>query len=158
MKPSSQKAEISFANGSLSKTFQTEAINFSRIKPSLLKTNMKMQTLVQEEPHIKELQKYLPSGGRLSMCGKQINEHSLITGRTEAYVNSICGNIDDRFPQDTTDVLSAFDVFNVESLPGDPSSQIFRMYGNSEMNMLADHYYKKTTKKKKLCQLRMERF
>ena len=62
--------------------------------------------------------------------------------RTEAYVNSICGNIDDRFPVASTDVLGAFDVFNVENMPGDSTSNEFKVYGRSEIRLIGQHYFK----------------
>ena len=53
----------------LSKTFQTGAINFARIKPNLLKTKSKHQSLKDQEPHTKHLQEDLMPGGRLELCG-----------------------------------------------------------------------------------------
>ena len=136
----------------LSKTFQTGAINYSKIKPNIAKTKSKLQKLKEEDaPHVKELEQDLRAGGRFSSLGMTFNENArnLMIGRTEAYVNSLCGNIDDRFPEDATDVLSAFDVFNVEKIPGDTSTQIFKVYGQAEMKVLGRHYHKDSPEKSK---------
>ena len=128
----------------LSKTFQTVAINFSKIKPNIMKTKAKLQRLKNDDaPHIKELEKDLDTGGRFHSLGMTFSENAreLAIGRTEAYVNSICGNIDDRFPEDATKVLGALDVFNVEKVPGDMTSQSFKVYGQAEMRVLGNHFH-----------------
>ena len=86
--------------------------HLSALKPNIAKTKSKLQKLKSEDaPHVAELDRDLRAGGRFHSLEMTLNENAkeLMIGRTEAYVNSICGNIDDRFPEDATGVLSAFD-------------------------------------------------
>lgn len=63
-KVTSFQIRIAFLSA-LSKTFQTGAINYSKIKPNIAKTKSKLQKLKEDDaPHVKELDKDLSPGGR----------------------------------------------------------------------------------------------
>ena len=91
----------------LSKTFQSGAINFSRIVPNVLKTKTKIQQLFDKVKTVNLLKDDLQT--RLRSCHLQINEEQerIITDIAERYVKAMIWNINERF---SSDVLEVFDV------------------------------------------------
>ena len=91
----------------LSVTFQSGAINFSRIVPSVLKTKTKPQQLFDKAKTVNLLKDDLQT--RLRSCHLQINEEKegIITDIAERYVKAMIWNINERFP---SDVLEVFDI------------------------------------------------
>ena len=91
----------------LSKTFQSGAINFSRIVPNVLKTKTKIQQLFDKAKTVNLLKDDLQT--RLRSCHLQINEEQerRITDIAERYVKAMIWNINERF---SSDVLEVFDV------------------------------------------------
>ena len=57
----------------LSKTFQTGAINFSRIKPNLEKTKAQLQNTTTQQTALKKLK--IDVNGRLALCELNMSEH-----------------------------------------------------------------------------------
>ena len=57
----------------LSKTFQTGAINFSRIKPNLEKTKAQLQNTATQQTALKKLKSDV--NGRLALCELNMSEH-----------------------------------------------------------------------------------
>ena len=91
----------------LRKTFQSGAINFSRIVPNVLKTKTKIQQLFDKVKTVNLLKDDLQT--RLRSCHLQINEEQerIITDIAERYVKAMIWNINERF---SSDVLEVFDV------------------------------------------------
>ena len=91
----------------LSVTFQSGAINFSRIVPNVLKTKTKIQQLFDKVKTVNLLKDDLQT--RLRSCHLQINEEQerIITDIAERYVKAMIWNINERF---SSDVLEVFDV------------------------------------------------
>ena len=91
----------------LRKTFQSGAINFSRIVPNVLKTKTKIQQLFDKAKTVNLLKDDLQT--RLRSCHLQINEEQerRITDIAERYVKAMIWNINERF---SSDVLEVFDV------------------------------------------------
>ena len=65
-----------------------------------------------------------------------------IRRRADTYAQAIIANIDDRFPSTSRSALDAFSIFNVEEVPADTSSDIFKLHG--EVKILADHFFQES--------------
>ena len=99
----------------LSKTFQTGAINFSRIIPSITKLKFNVSKMGKDDSVMTELKKDLT--GRLQSCNLVMSPKDEDMIRRDIignYVTAIINNIDSRFPTSSVDVLDAFSIFNVE--------------------------------------------
>lgn len=127
----------------LSKTFQTGALNFSRVIPNIQKTKSKIMAVVSKDEPLVLLEKDIMATGRLGICQIEVTEHMKQSMRrnTKNYATSICTNIDERFPESAQETLSAFAVFDLDSLPADPSSHEFNLYGEMEMRTLHHQFF-----------------
>ena len=112
----------------LSKTFQSGAINFSRIVPNVLKIKTKLQQLFDSGKTVNFLKDDLQT--RLRDCHLQIKKEKegTFTVIAERYVKAMIWNISERFPSDVLEVLHAFSVFDFEKVPTDYSSNEFTLY------------------------------
>ena len=50
-------------------------------------------------------------------------------------------NIEERFPSDVLDILDAFGIFHLDSIPTDASSNEFSVYGNNEIEILSELFF-----------------
>ena len=120
----------------LSKTFQTGSLNFSRIIPSINRCKTKIQEIEQNGKVWDELEKDL--GGRLrSLTDIQESRIKSLVGK---YANSICQNIDARFPSNSCEILTAFSISDVDLLPTQ-RSPVFSVYGNEEIFCLGKQFF-----------------
>ena len=128
----------------LSKTFQTGAIHFSRI--NLNKSKAKLQRLLTEGKPLNLLKDDVDK--RLTSCGLKDAEEKVhsMTGR---YTNEMIWNINERFPSDVMNIIEAFSIPNLESIPTDQSSHEFTVHGNHEVNVLSSHFFEDNEEKKK---------
>ena len=119
----------------LNKTFQTGSLNFSRIIPSINRYKTKIQEIEQNGKVWDEREKDL--GGRLRSLNITLTDiqESRIKSFVGKYANSICQNIDARFPSTSCEILTAFSIFDVDLLPTQ-SSPAFSVYGNEEISCL----------------------
>lgn len=109
----------------LSKTFQTGAINFSRVIPGINKLKSNISHVGKDDSVISELKKDLV--GRLKDCDLTMSSTEReIRNNIDKYITAIITNVDSRFPTSSVDVLDAFSIFNVEELPPDPESTLFQ--------------------------------
>ena len=124
----------------LSKTFQTGSPNFSRITPSIKRCKTKIQEIEQNGKVWDELEKDL--GGRLRSLNITLTDiqESRMKSLAGKYANSICQNIDARFPSNSCEILTAFSIFDVDLLPTQ-SSPAFSVYGNEEMSCLGKQFF-----------------
>ena len=125
----------------LSKTFQTGSLNFSRIIPSInrFKTK-KSKRLNRMEEFGMSLKKDL--GGRLRSLNITLTDiqESRIKSLVGKHANSICQNIDARFPSNSYEILIAFSIFDVDLLPTQ-SSSAFSVYGNEDISCLGKQIF-----------------
>ena len=79
---------------------------------------------------------------RLSLYEKDIpvTKEKEIDRKTNKYTESLVKNISQQFPHKSVTVLNAFKIFNLELLPTCLSSNWFKCFGLSEMEILATHY------------------
>ena len=86
----------------LSKLFQTEGLNFSRIIPCLEKTKRKIMSVANENQALKESEKDLAE--RLRLCDIELTDFmkQSIKRDIRRYAVSISENIDARFPKNCT--------------------------------------------------------
>ena len=133
----------------LSKTFQTGAINFSRIIPILNKSIAKLQQLLTEHKLLNLLKDDV--GKHLMSCNLiiDVDAEEKVHSMTERYTNAMIWNINERFPSDVMNILEAFSIFNLESIPTDQSSREFTVHGNHEVNVLSSHFFEDNEEKKK---------
>lgn len=125
----------------LSKTFQTGAINFSRIIPGISKLKSNIRKIDKDDFVMSELKKDLV--GPLQNCDLAMSstEEEEIRRKIGKYNTAIITNVDSRFPTSSVDILDAFSIFNVEQLPPDPESTLFQFYGDNEINILKKHFF-----------------
>ena len=106
----------------LSKTFQSGELNFSRIKPAIEKTTHRIKDLAEKQKLLTELKQEL---------AQQVKIY------TEKYAESktiAC------FPEDMLSVLGSFSIFNIENFASTSDSEEFKVYGDENMHILKDHY------------------
>ena len=127
----------------LSKVFQTGSLNFSRIIPSLKKCKSKLQEVEREGTVIENLKNDLK--GRLRSLNIELTEREEMRLKTfpKKYVDSICKNIDERFPESTCKVLESFSIFDIDLLPP-PDTDAFKVYGTEEVSCLAKQFLTNT--------------
>ena len=125
----------------LSRTFQAGNLNFCRISPSIQITKGRIDEVVNENKVIKELEKDLKD--RLQLCNLSMEDRSkeIIQERVKKYSKAICKNIDDRFPTDSLAILGSFSVFDVTQVPSDISAPDFKVYGQSEITAIKEHFH-----------------
>ena len=110
----------------LSKTFQSGELNFSRIKPAIEKTTHRIIDLVEKLKPCTELKQDLASCHIL--CEEELlaeNEQQ-VKLYTEKYAESMIGNIYACFPEDMLSVLGSFSIFSVENLPSSSDNEEFK--------------------------------
>ena len=97
----------------LSKSFQTEAINFPRIAPNVDKTKTKLQQLFNEDKAMELLKEDIKI--RLEPCNLVIDQkvEEKINSITERYVKAMLWNIDERFPCNLLNILDAFSIYSI---------------------------------------------
>ena len=81
--------------------------------PSIQIAKAKIQEVSQEDKVVTELISDLAE--RLQLCDNTMSERckEIITTRVRKNADSICKNIDDRFPQQSMTILEAFSIFDV---------------------------------------------
>ena len=60
------------------------------------------------------------------------NQKQRMTTFPKKYADSLCRNIEERFPESSRKVLEAFSIFNVDLIPNS-STDIFKLYGNDDI-------------------------
>ena len=135
----------------LSRTFQSDNLNFSRINPNIHVTKTKLQETHAENKVLVKLDKDLGEDGRLSLCNITLPEstRSLIENQVKSYVEIISSNIDDRFPPESLAMLEAFSIFDVSQIPNE-TTQEFKIYGEAEINEIGNHFYQENLEEKKI--------
>lgn len=66
------------------------------------------------------------------------------------FVQALESNLQKRFPKESMNVVSAFEVFALRSLSFVPSEEIDD-YGNDKLDILIEHYEKKTRNREWCC-------
>ena len=132
----------------LSKTFQTGAINFSRIILNVIKTKTKLQQLFDEGKTMKLLKDDPKT--RLKRCNLQIDEEKeeKMNSLTERYIKAMIWNIDERFPSDVLQIIDAFSISDLEKVPTDHSSSEFSICACNELEVLCKHFFGDNDEKK----------
>lgn len=126
----------------LSKTFQTGAINFSRIIPGISKLKSNISEIERNDSVMSELKKDLAN--RLQDCGlvmSSMEEDQIRKNIFGRYTAALISNVESRFPTSSVDVLDGFSIFNVEQLPPGPASTLFQFYGDKEVSILKKHFF-----------------
>jgi len=74
------------------------------------------------------------------MC---MGEEQYVIDRIKKYARDVIAALKERFPDGSGDVLSAFDIFHVDSMPTDRKSWLNcrKMFGVSDLQVLISHYY-----------------
>lgn len=111
----------------LSKTFQTGAINFSRIILGIGKLQSNMSKIGKDDAVMSELKKDLVGRQQGSDLAISSTEEEQIRSNIGKYITAIITYVDSRFPTSSVDVLDAFSIFNAEQLPPDPESNVFQI-------------------------------
>ena len=124
----------------LSKVYQTGSLNFARITPSLAKCKAKLEEVAEKGTMFDALKKDL--SGRLHLLGIEMSEPQKIRVQSfsKKYADSICKNINARFPESSCKVFEAFPIFNFELIPLS-STDAFKVYGNEEIFTLEKHFF-----------------
>ena len=125
----------------LSKTFQTNALNFSRITPAIVRAKEKIMEVASDGRVVDQLREALDT--RMRELGLELTEfhEKRLESKVTKYANAICRNIDARFPKETCDVLKSFSIFNVDLLPATTDDPLFRAHGLDEIDVLAKQFF-----------------
>lgn len=124
----------------LSKVFQTGSLNFAMIIPSIQKCKANLQQLVAKDEIVNKIETDV--SGRLKKLDINITEHQKQRIKTfpKKYADSICKNIEERFPESSCKVLESFSIFNVDLIPNS-STNTFKFYGNDEIDVLGTQFF-----------------
>ena len=133
----------------LSKTFQAGALNFSHVGPAINHTQASMEAVKSSQSPLKKLQEDIKPEGRLGGLELTItdNDMKILGNLLFAYVSGLAKNITSRFI-DCLSVLSSFSILSPVALPKSTSPE-FKEYGNKEIKILADHFFKRRKRKTK---------
>ncbi|XP_053396870.1 uncharacterized protein LOC128556296 [Mercenaria mercenaria] len=133
----------------LSRHFQHDSLNFSAILPAINQCKDKLKQIRENEEPLQKLSEDIDSF--TDMCAeiksnaKSSNElHALLRN----YIDSLIKNIDRRF-SDTSAVVAAFAIFDPTTLPRSDEVH-FKTYGDSQIALLADHFFSDDVEKEKL--------
>ena len=101
----------------LSKTFQTDCLNFSIVGRSIEKTMRNLKSLVSNDTPLNKLLADMEE--RLLVCDIQLtqNQKEVVHNLTKSYVSALERNIRERFPEDVKTVLESFDILNADMVP-----------------------------------------
>ena len=129
----------------LSKTFQEGSLNFSRISPNIEKTIHKMLSIEAEWQPLNTLM--LDITEQLEECKIALNENQqeIIARLATQYVNALERSIRERFPTEIINLFEALHIFGAGMVPEE--SEEFEVFGNKEVQIFKNHYYKGNIKK-----------
>ena len=126
----------------LSKAFQEGNVSLAAITLAIKYTVDTLQDVAATDKPLRELQKDLGDGGRLSTCELPaltgFHEQSL-TSLTQKNITALKENINSRF-EDSLPVLTAFRIFDPTAVPG-RSDPAFKDYGADDIEILAGYFY-----------------
>ena len=124
----------------LSKLFQTNALSYSVLKPSIQAAKSRLTDLADP---VDDLTKDLAAGGKFAQAELTVTDadKTFLSGMFNKYTKSLTENIDDRF-SGALGILEAFHVFNPLTVPA-VDSPGFKVYGDDEVKKIATHFYPK---------------
>ena len=125
----------------LSKIFQTGALNFARIEPAVQFTQFSLQKIKISMSPIKEFEAELNASGKfesLKIVLSASDRRGLET-LSGKYIESLKSNIQRRF-EDCLGILKSFSIFNPLMLPS-PESDEFKDYRERSTITLANLFY-----------------
>ena len=124
----------------LSKSFQANSLNFSRIIPAINKCKTKIKEIERSGKVWKNLENDLESRLKPLSITFTDFQKDRIKSLVLKYSTAICINIDGRFPPESCKVLSAFSIFDVDLLP-EQSTPEFTVYGTDEISCLGTQFF-----------------
>ena len=133
----------------LGKTFQAGALNLSHVGPAINHTQASLEAVKSSQSPLKKVQEDIKPEGRLGGLELTIteNDKKMLGNLLSAYVSGLAKNITSRF-NDCLSVLSSFSILSPVALPKSTSPE-FKEYGNKEIKILADHFFKRRKRKTK---------
>ena len=108
-----------------------------------------MHSIEPERQHLNTLM--LDITGRLEQCEIALNEsqQEMIARLAAQYVNALEQNIRERFPTEIINVLKVCHIFDAGMFLEEESEE-FEIFGNEEVQIFKNHYYKDIEKAKEL--------
>ena len=128
------------AIGELSRRFQKGSFSFAAILPTINMTKDSLQTILQDETPIQELQQDIDS--LTDMCADiRLNQRDAteLQSLFRNYITALINNIERRF-EDSSPVLAAFSIFDPNVMP--ETTEELKVYGNQQLETLSNHYFK----------------
>ena len=123
----------------LSKSFQHSTVNFSHLKPEVVRAKAALDEVTTSEVPVKEFSHDVKEG-KMAMLQFSPSEHQLAYMRNLLlkYVSTLKENIDLRF-QNTLPLLGALSMFDPTLIPSSVSE--LPSYGVDSIKVLAKHYF-----------------
>ena len=123
----------------LSKSFQHSTVNFSHLKPEVVRAKAALDEVTTSEVPVKEFSHDVKEG-KMAMLQFSPSEHQLAYMRNLLlkYVSALKENIDLRF-QNTLPLLGALSIFDPTLIPSSVSE--LPSYGVDSIKVLAKHYF-----------------
>ena len=123
----------------LSKSFQHSTVNFSHLKPEIVRAKAALDEVATKEVPIKQFCQDIKEG-KMVLLQFSPSEHQLASMRNLLlkYVSALKENIDLRF-QNTLPLLGALSIFDPTLIPA--SSSELPSYGVDSIQVLAKHYF-----------------
>ena len=123
----------------LSKSFQHSTVNFSHLKPEVVRAKAALDEVTTSEVPVKEFSHDVKEG-KMAMLQFSPSEHQLAYMRNLLlkYVSALKENIDLRF-QNTLPLLGALSMFDPTLIPSSVSE--LPSYGVDSIKVLAKHYF-----------------
>lgn len=124
----------------LSKLFQTNALSYSLLKPSIQAVKSRLTDLTDP---VDALSKDLAAGGKFAQAELTVTdaEKTFLSGMFNKYTKSLVENIDDQF-SGASGILECFQVFDPLTVPTVDSPE-FKVYGEIEAKKITNHFYPK---------------
>lgn len=125
--------------GNLSKSFQHSTVNFSHLKPEIVRAKAVLDEVATKEVSIKQFCQDVKEG-KMVLLQFPPSEHQIASMRNLLlkYVSALKENIDLRF-QNTLPLLGALCIFDRTLIPA--SSSELPSYGVDSIQVLAKHYF-----------------
>ena len=126
---------------SVSRLFQTNALNFSVIAPAIKACKASLQQIGERKTPTLKLQHDLSNGGSKASLEKELkqNDKVMLDNMTLKYTEKLQDNLDKRFSH-VLPVLSAMSIFDPSILPAETCPE-FTNYGSESIQTISEFFW-----------------
>ncbi|XP_020625528.1 uncharacterized protein LOC110062925 [Orbicella faveolata] len=137
----------------LNLVFQKQDLDLAAVSPVVDATVQRIKVACEQGKHQKDLKEKL-KGSEFTLEEHMVKVSAsqiLTVQKVKAdFVEALESNLQKRFPKESMNVVSAFEVLTLRSLSFVPR-EVIDDYGNDKLEILTEHYRKKTTENREWC-------